>query len=37
MFNSADIMANYTVYEDVMTSYVIGNTSTYIPPIITAS
>lgn len=34
MFNRAPIQANYTVYEDIMISKVIGNTSYLIPPFI---
>lgn len=34
MFNRATIQSNYTVYEDIMISNVIGNTSYLIPPVI---
>lgn len=34
MFNRASIQANYTVYQDIMISNVIGNTSFLIPPFI---
>ncbi len=34
MFNRASIQANYTVYQDIMISNVIGNTSILIPPFI---
>lgn len=36
-FNSADIMANYSVFLDVMMSTVVGNTTYYTPPIISVS
>lgn len=37
MFNSADISANYSVYDDIMMTSVVGNSTTYYPPVISAS
>jgi hypothetical protein len=37
MFNSADISANYTVYADIMMTSIVGNSTTFYPPMITAS
>ena len=36
MFNRASIQANYTAYEDIMISNVIGSTSYLIPPVISS-
>ncbi len=37
MFNSADISANYSVYVDIMTTSMVGNSTTYYPPVISPS